>query len=131
VLDANTAIDFAVFYDAAHAGMGTTLTTPQRSVVLCALDGANQSRLAIQKVPARAGDRLLLCSDGVSDYIADDQIAGLLGLRDPRGGAQAPIDFALQQGAKDSITAIVADVVARVDPDDGWLDSLPAPAEGG
>jgi serine/threonine protein phosphatase PrpC len=185
VLDANAAIDFAVFYDTAHAGMGTTLTTvalsnsgnylianvgdsrtyllrdqqlrrltrddslvqelidrgvldesearlhPQRSVVLRALDGADQSRLTIQKGPARAGDRLLLCSDGVSDYIADDQIAGLLATRDPRAVAQALIEVALHQGATDNITAIVADVVARVEPDDGWLDSLPAPTEGG
>ncbi len=39
---------------------------PQRSVVLEALDGVERPLPALRTVQARAGDRLLLCSDGVT-----------------------------------------------------------------
>jgi protein phosphatase len=44
---------------------------PQRSVVLEALDGVERPLPALRTVQARAGDRLLLCSDGVTDYLSD------------------------------------------------------------
>ncbi len=74
---------------------------PQRSVVLAALDGRELVTPAITKVQARVGDRLLLCSDGVSDYINDGQIAALLRTRDPRSAAKALVDAALHQYGKE------------------------------
>jgi serine/threonine protein phosphatase PrpC len=184
VLDANALIEFAVFYDAAHAGMGSTLSTvalsndgdyvianvgdsrvyllrdrvlsrltrddslvqelidrgvldqdqarrhPQRSVVLAALDGRELAAPAIKKVQARVGDRLLLCSDGVSDYVTDNQIATILQTVDPRAAAEALVHAALGQNGTDNITAIVTDVVPRRERREGWLASLPAPGIG-
>ena len=49
---------------------------PQRSIVLEALDGVRRTLPPIQSLKARAGDRLLLCSDGVSDYLSDDRSPG-------------------------------------------------------
>jgi protein phosphatase len=51
---------------------------PQRSVVLEALDGVERPLPALRTVQARAGDRLLLCSDGVTDYLSDAAGAELL-----------------------------------------------------
>ena len=51
---------------------------PQRSVVLEALDGTPRELRAIATYPARAGDRLLLCSDGLTDVLGDEQIGTLL-----------------------------------------------------
>src|SRR3954453_18016134 len=52
---------------------------PQRSLVLEALDGDPERRApVVATAPARAGDRLLLCSDGLSDYVDDDAIATAL-----------------------------------------------------
>lgn len=99
---------------------------PQRSVVLAALDGRQRAAPAITTVRAQAGDRLLLCSDGVSDYVTDMQIAAILRTDDPQAAAQALVDAALAQNSNDNITAVVTDVVPRGSCRDGWLASLPA-----
>jgi PPM family protein phosphatase len=94
---------------------------PQRSLVLEALDGDPQRRPpAITTAPARAGDRLLLCSDGLSDYVEDDDIAAVLrtGARDEC--AERLVAMALAAGARDNVSVVVADVEPRRDPSAGW-----------
>jgi protein phosphatase len=55
------------------------------------------------------GDRLLLCTDGLSDMVDDRSIARILHERDrPGDAAQALLDEALEQGGKDNVTVIVA-----------------------
>lgn len=100
---------------------------PQRSVILDALDGARRPLPALQTVQARAGDRLLLCSDGVTDYLTDTQIAELTGTTDARVAVRQIVSAALEHGSRDNITAIIADVTTSGQPCDGWLPSLPAP----
>ena len=100
---------------------------PQRSVVLQALDGAARPRSPLRSLPARLGDRLLLCSDGVSDYLTDGQIAELLRIPNAELAVRGLVDAALACGSRDNVTAIVADLVAGAQPRDGWLDALPAP----
>src|SRR4051794_33597618 len=51
---------------------------PSRSWVMEVLDGGPERRPAIFSLAAWAGDRLLLCSDGLSDALDDDTIAALL-----------------------------------------------------
>jgi PPM family protein phosphatase len=82
---------------------------PHRNLVTAALDGAAGREPTITRVPARAGDRLLLCSDGVSDVLDEPQIAELLARED---AADALVRAALEAGARDNVTAVVADAVA-------------------
>ena len=99
---------------------------PQRSVVLEALDGTPRERRAVVTYPARAGDRLLLCSDGLSDVLADAAIAEVLGaVRDARRCAERLVDEALAAGARDNVTVVVADVVARPDAAPLWPPTVP------
>ena len=85
---------------------------PQRHVVVKALQGNGDAVTADVLVgPARPGDRWLLCSDGLSDYVEQATIASALA--DPRtdGAVGALVAAALEAGAPDNVTCVVADVV--------------------
>jgi PPM family protein phosphatase len=86
-------------------------THPQRSLLLRAITGQDvEPSLTVRE--ARAGDRYLLCSDGLSGVVSDETLAEtLMAYRDPRECADRMIELALRGGGPDNITCIVADVV--------------------
>jgi PPM family protein phosphatase len=98
---------------------------PQRSVVLEALDGVERALPPLRRVQARHGDRLLLCSDGLTDYVSDREIEEALLIQDGGTAVRRVARLALDHGGRDNVTAVVADVVERTSPRDGWLDELP------
>ncbi|MDP3209403.1 MAG: hypothetical protein Q8M65_09675 [Rhodoglobus sp.] len=77
-------------------------------------------------VPARAGLRLLLCSDGLTKELNDESIrlhlaAGL----PPEVTAESLVDAALAAGGRDNITTIVLDVVSA--PPDATAEHAESP----
>ena len=59
-----------------------------------------------------AGDRFLLCSDGVSSFVSAETIEqAILTIKDPGACADHLVDLALRAGGPDNITAVIADVV--------------------
>ena len=83
---------------------------PQRSLLLRALTGHDvEPSLTVRE--ARAGDRYLLCSDGLSGVVSAETIADALTIPDPQGCADRLIELALKGGGPDNVTCIVADVV--------------------
>ncbi|MBU4335527.1 MAG: serine/threonine-protein phosphatase, partial [Actinobacteria bacterium] len=63
-------------------------------------------------LPANDGDRLLLCTDGLTRELGAADIAAVLGTRvDPQAAAVALVDGALARGARDNVTVVVVDVV--------------------
>jgi protein phosphatase len=96
-------------------------THPQRSMVMRALDGTPGRAPAVGMGRARAGDRLLLCSDGLSDVVDDAAIARALRACASREACvDRLIGLALAAGARDNVSVVVADVVALDDPAAGW-----------
>ena len=93
---------------------------PQRSLVLQALDGSPDRKPRVTIIDARAGDRLLLCSDGLSDMVDDDALVVALGDASQGGCAQRLLDRALAAGGRDNVSVVVADVVPRRDPTTAW-----------
>ena len=63
----------------------------------------------IQHFRLSDSDRLLLCSDGLTDMVDDETIAGVLKKKEDSAGAcRALVDAALEAGGKDNVTVIVA-----------------------
>jgi protein phosphatase len=85
-------------------------THPQRSLLTRALDGRDiDPEFSVRE--ARAGDRYLLCSDGLSGVVSTETMAEALSLPEPREAADRLIALALRGGGPDNITCIVADIV--------------------
>ena len=73
-------------------------------------------------VPVRPCDRLLLCSDGLTDLVPDPIIAELLRTEDPQSAAAMLGQAALAAGGRDNVTAVVLDVIeGPVVPGDGQV----------
>ncbi|MFD0970890.1 PP2C family protein-serine/threonine phosphatase [Plantactinospora endophytica] len=84
---------------------------PRRAVVTRALQGEPVTPTYTTVVP-EAGDRWLLCSDGLSNVVRPDSLVeALLGYPDPAGCAQRLVDLALRAGGPDNITVVVADII--------------------
>ncbi len=84
---------------------------PNRSVITRAL-GTDPNMVAdTYEIDAAPGDRLLLCSDGLSSMLLDRTIATLLGSHaDPAAAARALVDAANEAGGQDNISVIVVDL---------------------
>jgi protein phosphatase len=92
-------------------------THPQRSLLMRALDGRGQVEPDLSIREVRAGDRYLICSDGLSGVVSHQTLEDTLaGYQDPGQTIQELIQLALRGGGPDNITCIVADVL---DIDDG------------
>ena len=93
----------------------------QRNVITRAI-GAPDSTADSWLLPVVDGERLLLCSDGLSGEVSDEAIRATLTMNGrPETAATALVRRALQAGGRDNVSVIVIDVVsggARTRPDD-------------
>ena len=91
--------------DARHA--------PGKNVILQAVGLGPDVRVAIGRLELRRGDRLMLCSDGVSNQITDNELRDILTKSGPREACDTMISLANERGGDDNETVIVADVVGE------------------
>ena len=85
---------------------------PQRSLVTRVLTGRPDDTPDTSMRELHVGDRLLLCSDGLTDYVAESTVADLLRSDQPPGTvADALIAIALRAAVRDNVTVVVADAV--------------------
>ncbi|MFC0675680.1 Stp1/IreP family PP2C-type Ser/Thr phosphatase [Brachybacterium hainanense] len=102
---------------------------PQRSVIMRVLgDVDSDPELDLSLRTARAGDRWMLCSDGLSGLVSLATIdATMQEIEDPGECADALVQLALKGGGQDNITCIIADVVDLDDLPRGALPPSTAP----
>lgn len=82
-----------------------------RNVVSNAMGSEADLSLDLFGVPIERGDRFLICSDGVTDVLSDEQIAALLAREDDLGILLPElVKLANDHGGPDNITAVVIDV---------------------
>jgi serine/threonine protein phosphatase PrpC len=85
---------------------------PQRSLVTRVLTGQQHDEPDLAMREARVGDRYLLCSDGLSGFVARDTIEEILVQAQPPGEtADRLVELAMRAGAPDNVTCIIGDVV--------------------
>ena len=87
---------------------------PQRSIVTRALGVDENVEVDRFSLDLSEGDRLLICSDGLSSMLSSDDIAGALSSHsDPQAAADALVDLANAAGGEDNITVVVIDAGAE------------------
>jgi protein phosphatase len=87
-------------------------THPQRSIITRALGVDRDVDVDETTVEVRAGDRLLLCTDGLTSMMREESIREILETHpDPQEAADALVDAANRAGGLDNVTVVVMDFV--------------------
>jgi serine/threonine protein phosphatase PrpC len=81
-----------------------------RHVITNVVGGSDPGvQVDVHKLPLETGDRLLLCSDGLTEMVSDEEVLTVLQAEgDPAAACGRLIDRANEQGGKDNITVVVA-----------------------
>jgi protein phosphatase len=92
------------------AGMDPSTVNKFRHLLLNSLGGDSDDVTAqIHQLEIEPGDKLLLCTDGLSGMVPDDQIASILQQSGtPQSACDMLISAALNSGGKDNVTAVLA-----------------------
>ena len=105
--------------------------TPEATVAFrhlltnCLGAGSGEVAAEVNFLSLRDGDYLLLCTDGLSDLVRDEEMADIVGTgQDPQVACKTLADLALSRGGKDNITVLLAryQIAADADADTGEWD---------
>ncbi len=92
---------------------------PQRHILTRALGVSSEVETDMWELDLRTGDRVLLCSDGLSNEVGIDEMAEILrDVGDPDEAAQRLVDVANEHGGADNITVVIVDVQVGDDGDE-------------
>lgn len=84
--------------------------SPYRNVITRSI-GMEQVEPDPYRLPLAAGDRLVLCTDGLTTHVSDEQIAEVVCEHSPSGAAQRLVEMALEEGGSDNVTVIVVHIL--------------------
>lgn len=106
--------DHSLMADLIEAGQITpeeARVHPNRSVITRAIGSDIHMRPDIYELNVDAGDRILLCSDGLSSMISNNAIESIMRRQsDAQHCADELVTAALENGGADNVTVVVADV---------------------
>lgn len=88
--------------DVWSSGVGRTLTQ--------AVGASEAVDPEVLEVEVRPGDRLLLCTDGLTDELTMERIGALMGTADLDDAGQALVEAALEAGGHDNVTVVLAEI---------------------
>lgn len=103
-------------YRAGHLSADEAAVHPQRNIVTRALGIGDELLVDYWELPARGGDLFLLCSDGLVDEVADNQIAAVMRrLEDPAEVVDELVRLANESGSRDNVSVLIVRVDAGSD----------------
>lgn len=82
-----------------------------RSLLLKVLDGRHDNDPDLTVYDVEPGDRILVCSDGLSGFVDHDRMQRVMSIGTADSVAQELLQLALEAGSSDNVTVVVADVV--------------------
>jgi protein phosphatase len=87
------------------------LMHPGRNILTNALGSAESLHVDAGEFPHsfEEKDRLLVCSDGLYEYLSDQEIAAIMSTNSLRNGAKELVDEAKKRGGRDNITVVLAE----------------------
>lgn len=80
---------------------------PQRHLISRSIGAHPQVKVDVFTEAFTPGDRLLLCSDGLTGHVTDAEILAAVQDGDPEAGVQQLVDLANERGGQDNITVLV------------------------
>ena len=91
-------------------------THPLRHVLAQCLGREDPQQIEVKSLFVQPGDRLLLCSDGLTEELSDQLITHQLGsIRVCEKAASALIDAAKEQGGRDNVTVVIVEIEGTSD----------------
>lgn len=104
--------DHTFAQDLIDRGVPPAQTAPYKHILTNSFgDRVDDIHIDTEHLELDDGDRLLLCTDGLSDMVPDDRIAEILSSHsDPQEACDALIQQALDNGGKDNVTVVLADI---------------------
>ncbi|NTW40055.1 MAG: serine/threonine-protein phosphatase [Cellulomonadaceae bacterium] len=108
---------------------------PRRNVIMRSLAGSatDAQEMTLLTVPTQVGDRWLVASDGLTDYVTEDELGGLLAGGDVEVAADRLLAAAEAADSRDNVSLAVSDVVATADLADApyrYLGAAASPTRG-
>jgi protein phosphatase len=96
--------------DRGHITQEQAASHPRRHVITRALGTGDDSEADYWLMPVEVGDRILICSDGLSTEVSEERIYTLLSsIADPQQTADELVQETLRCGARDNVTVVVID----------------------
>lgn len=80
---------------------------PRKNVILYSLGSERLPRIDLFELKLEAGDRLVLCSDGLTKHVSDEEIGEIIAHQSPEAATDTLVKLANDRGGEDNISVAV------------------------
>jgi protein phosphatase len=112
--------DHTLAQELIKSGISAAEAAPYRNILTKCIGGpaAESSEVHQTYLRLQDGDRLLLCSDGLTDLVTNEEIAGVLAEQSrSQDACDVLVNLALERGGRDNVTVLVAAYSAAAPPE--------------